>query len=69
VQVRWLAIFALKHPTSDSRSSTPTVECKSDLEYVLLLELDGKERGLQKQRGQQDELNEEKSAGSGWKSG
>ena len=44
-----------QHPTGGNRSGNgfrcPTVECKLGSEHVLLLELGGKERGLQKQRG------------------
>ena len=66
VQVRWARYLRGEHPHKrQSILNTHSVECKSDLKYVLLLELDGKERGLQKQRGRQDELNEEKSVGPG----
>jgi hypothetical protein len=57
-----------QHPTSGSRSLTPTAECKSGLGRVLLLKLDGKECVSQKQHERQDELNREKSGESGSKS-
>ena len=61
--IRWNRYLHGQYLTSGSRSSTPTAECKSGL--GLLLKLDGKECGLQKQHGRQDESNREKSGESG----
>jgi hypothetical protein len=58
--------LSFSRPTPHRRQSIlngfrrPTAKRKSDLERVLLSELDGKECGLQKQCRRQDGLNREK---------